>query len=106
MKQAMRQPLINRLRARADRLRFAICAQTVGRTRLERLGLVQAGQEYVIRDVLPRAAVVVDCGTGPDADLSLWAIWKCGARCHAFEPTRRHAFALSLLQERYRDEGL
>jgi FkbM family methyltransferase len=44
-------------------------------------------------------SVVVDCGTGPDAELSKAMIDLFGSRCYGLEPTRRHHSALRALSE-------
>ena len=45
---------------------------------------------YWIRDTLNENSVVVDCGTGDDADFSQYLIHRFGVRVIGFEPTRKH----------------
>jgi FkbM family methyltransferase len=49
---------------------------------------------YAVAVGLSPASVVVDCGTGPDADFSQAIISRFGSRCHGVEPTRKHHHAL------------
>jgi len=49
---------------------------------------------YFIVDTLSTESVVVDCGTGPEADLSQALIGLFGCRCYGLEPTRKHFTAL------------
>src|SRR5258708_33299691 len=61
--------------------------------------MVHAPHNYVLCGSLGPTSVVVDCGPGSTADFSLGIIARFGARCHAFEPTRRHHASLQAPSE-------
>jgi len=56
---------------------------------------------YYIVDNLKQDSVVVDVGTGWNADFSIGIIHRYGLQCHAVDPTRKHYERLIELQKKY-----
>lgn len=69
-------------------LRRAVAKWRAHRT--GRINLASVPPCYWVAAGLTSASVVIDCGTGPDADFSQAIIAKFGSLCHGLEPTRKH----------------
>lgn len=65
-----------------------------GRRAHNRGGLVAVPPCYFVAAGLTPESIVVDCGTGPDADFSQAIIAQFGCRCVGVEPTRKHHASL------------
>lgn len=59
-----------------------------------KFGIVPVPPCYFVREGLNSDSLVVDCGTGPDANFSVAMIDRFGVRSIGFEPTRKHHAAL------------
>ena len=62
-------------------------------------GVVFVPPAYLIRSTLNEDSVVVDCGTGDDADFAQYLIQKFGVKVYGFEPMRKHQPQLDQLEQ-------
>ena len=77
--------------------RFAYRAR--GRGMLRDGDIISVDPCYHVRGPLREGSLVVDCGTGFDANFSQAMIASFGARCVGFEPTRKHHESLDRIVE-------